>query len=337
MILLQMKILVLTDHRAHTVQNSVYELVGMLKKLRPDSDFYVASRGLEVNNDFFYEMNSKEVSVRRATEDFQFSADHQFYRSDLEVHGIADFDWIILRLPRPIPIGFFDFLRDNFDEKRIINRPSGVEITGNKLFLLNYPQWCPPMRHCKSTEDIQEFAADFPIVLKPLEDYGGRGLVKIDGQKVWEGNIETNLTTFFEKLKGGGSFEYLAMKYLSNVHLGDKRIMISNETILGATLRLPPEGNWLCNVSQGGRSVDSQPDERETAIAFDLIKDIKKHGVVLFGFDTLTGDDGLRYLSEINTLSLGGLAPADKNSQIPIMKNAALGIWDYISEIEKKA
>ncbi|TVQ44748.1 MAG: glutathione synthetase [Saprospirales bacterium] len=331
-----MDILVLTDHRAHTVQNSVYELVGMLKKLRPQVNFFIGSRGLDVNDDFFFKMKTKEISVRQAAEDFQFSDDHQFYQSPLKVFKIADFDWIILRLPRPIPTGFFDFLRSNFDEKRIINRPSGVEITGSKLFLLNYPHWCPPMRHCKNTVDIQEFAADFPIVLKPLEDYGGRGLVKIDGQKVWEGNTETDLITFLKKLEERNSFEYLAMKYLSNVHLGDKRIMISNDTILGATLRLPPEGNWLCNVSQGGRSASSQPDERETAIAMDLIKDMKKHGVVLFGFDTLTGDDGLRYLSEINTLSLGGLAPADKGSDMPIMKNAALGIWNYIDEKEKK-
>ncbi len=327
-----MKILVLTDHRAHIEQNSVYELIRMLKRLRPAVSFHVSSRGLSENDTFFYQMESCELITREANDDFQFTADHQFFQKRLIKSSLSSFDWMILRLPRPIPKGFFSFLCKNFREDRIINRPSGVEITGNKLFLLNFPQWCPPMKHCRSVQDIIDFAAQFPIVLKPLENYGGKGLVKIDGDKVWEENTETDFKTFVEKIRLEGEFEYLAMKYLSQVHLGDKRIMISNDTILGATLRLPPEGNWLCNVSQGGRSVDSLPDERETQIANTLIADMKKHGVVLFGFDTLAGDDGLRYLSEINTLSLGGLAPADKSSSSPIMENAAKGIWKHIEQ-----
>ena len=325
-----MKILALTDHRAHSEQNSIYELIRMMKKLKPESTFSIASRGLSVNDDFFYHFKSTQLLSREAGEDFIFSEDHHFFKGSTKKEELSDFDWIILRLPRPIPQGFFDFLRSNFDEKRIINRPSGIELTSNKLYLLNYPDLCPPIKHCQSARDILEFASLFPIVLKPLENYGGKGLVKIEGNKVWEENNQGTLNHFLSKLDKEGEFSYLAMKYLSNVHLGDKRIMISGETILGATLRLPPEGNWLCNVSQGGRSLDSELDERELIIAQTLITDMKRNGVVLFGFDTLTGEDGLRYLSEINTLSLGGLAPANKHSDIPIIRNAAMGIWNYI-------
>ena len=40
---------------------------------------------------------------------------------------------------------------------------------------------------------------------------------------------------------------YLAMKYLQNVTLGDKRIIVVNSKIMGAVLRKPPDdsGPWF--------------------------------------------------------------------------------------------
>nr|MBS0038474.1 glutathione synthetase [Saprospiraceae bacterium] len=327
-----MKVLVLTDHRGHSEQNSVYGLVRAMSKLEKGAQFFIASRGLSVNDPFFYDFKSSELEVLRCVEDFRYHPDHAFFMKPGIIMNLKDFDWILLRLPRPIPDGFFDFLRANFNEDKIINRPSGIELTGSKLFLLNYPKWCPPMKLCESVKDIREFADRFPIVIKPLENYGGKGLVRIDGKKVWEENELTDREKFFDKLSREKDIRYLGMKYLTNVHLGDKRIMISNEEILGASLRTPPPGSWLCNVAQGGTSSEVELDEREIEMVKALIPDMKSQGVVLFGVDTLAGNDGLRYLSEINTLSLGGLAPAEMNSKLPILEKAAQGIWNYIKQ-----
>ncbi|MCB9293917.1 MAG: hypothetical protein H6559_12470 [Lewinellaceae bacterium] len=40
------------------------------------------------------------------------------------------------------------------------------------------------------------------------------------------------------------------MKFLRNVRQGDKRIIVVNGEVLGAVLRLPPRGSWLCNAAQ---------------------------------------------------------------------------------------
>ncbi|TVR81266.1 MAG: glutathione synthetase [Saprospirales bacterium] len=327
-----MKILVLTDHRVHSAQNSVYDLMRSMQQLEPSSRIEVASRGLPKNLAFFRDYQSGMINVRKVTDNFRFGKDPSFFAHTYIKRELREYDWIILRLPRPIPDGFFEFLISEFDEDRIINRPSGIELTSNKLFLLNYPDLCPPIRHIKSMEDVIDFSRQFPIVLKPLKSYGGMGLIRVDGNRVWQENGESDWESLERKMEGDQGAEFLGMKYLSNVHMGDKRIMISNENILGATLRLPPENSWLCNVSQGGKSIDADLEEQELKIAHTLIPDMKKQGVILFGFDTLVGDDGVRCLSEINTLSLGGLAPADKSSNRPIIEMAARGIWDFIKE-----
>lgn len=327
-----MKILVLTDHQKHSDQNSVYGLVYALRQREPEARFYIASRAVGANSDFFYHFNSRELQVSEAQNGFYFNEAEKFFTQGAKKMKLEEFDWILLRLPRPIPTGFFDFLRTEFSEQHIINRPTGIERTSNKLFLLNYPQWCPPMKHCRSVEDILNFAEQFPIVLKPLESYGGQGLIRIEEERVWEEQKTIDRDAFIQRLQRTESVDYLAMKYLKNVNMGDKRILVSNENILGATLRKPPPGSWLCNVSQGGTSHEVEPDEREIEILNDLVPDMRSLGVILFGIDTLVGDDGLRYLSEINTLSLGGLTPADRASGKPILDKAAEGIWNYINK-----
>ena len=51
---------------------------------------------------------------------------------------------------------------------------------------------------------------------------------------------------------------------------------------------------------------------------------------MIFGFDTLVDDDGRRVLSEINTLSIGGLMPLQEMSGKPVLKRVAELLWDYV-------
>jgi len=324
-----MKILVLTDHKKHSEQNSVYDLIRELQRQQPSSLIEVASRGTPENTPFFHDFSTDVLHVRRVSEEFSFSQKDVFFSKTTASRKIEFYDRILLRLPRPVPDKFFPFLKKIFDENKIINRPSGIEQTSNKLFLLNYPDLCPPMTHIKSIEDIERFAGEFPIVLKPLESYSGMGLVRIDGPNVWLENEKTDRNTFFRQLEKE-PFEYLGMKFLKGVHLGDKRILVCGDVVLGATLRLPPEDSWICNISHGGSAIAATLDEREQKMVERLIPDMKNHGVLIYGMDTLSDEDGTRYLSEINTLSPGGISPAQRSSNTPVVQSAARGIWDYI-------
>ncbi len=326
------KILSLTDHSGHSAENSLYALMRTMLQHPDCKSIDVVSRGNSANNAFFYDFNSTQLQGTRIDKNFDFQTDGRQFLQETITCDLKDYDVVMMRLPRPIPAGFFDFLKQSFPEKYIINRPSGIKTTSSKQYLLNFPEVCAPMQLCETVEDILRFKERFPIVLKPLRNYGGKGIVRIEGEQVFYEdsviNFDTFLPTLQENLATDGA--YLGMKFLKNVSQGDKRVILVNGQILGASLRLPPKDSWMCNVAQGGSSVGSEADEEEQLIAQTISPHLLKEGIVVCGFDTLVNDEGKRVLSEINTLSVGGLPQAAQQSGRPIVKQAVDLIFDYI-------
>ena len=185
------------------------------------------------------------------------------------------------------------------------------------------------MKICRTTEDILQFKERFPIVLKPLKDYGGNGLVKIDGERAWIGNEQISFKTFLQHLPKG-DLEYLAVQFLTGVTQGDKRIVVVNGQILGASLRMAPSGSWICNGAMGGTSHFTEVTNEEKEMAEQLHGALAKEGILIFGMDTLVGNDGRRVLSEINTTSIGGFPQIVALSGKPVVREAVYLIWRYV-------
>lgn len=332
------KILILTDHLTHTKENSFYALTNELQKHSLVDQLDIASRGNTANHDFFYALNSYELNVASPTKKIKFKQSGKQFTKHTQTRSLVDYDFIFLRLPRPIPLGFFHFLGRFFDEKHIINRPSGIAETSNKSFLLQVQHLCPPIKLCRTMTDIQQFQQQFPIVLKPLEDYGGKGIVKVQDDFIYHGKEMQALFTYEQELqkqfdRGG----YLAMRFMKNVGQGDKRVLVVNGNIIGASLRLPPKDSWICNAAQGGSSHQAIADEQEQWIAEELHKILAPKGIGIFGMDTLVDDNGKRILSEVNTLSIGGIKQIQKQSKTPIVKRTADELMQFaIQQLEIK-
>lgn len=128
----------------------------------------------------------------------------------------------------------------------------------------------------------------------------------------------------------GKTFDYLGAKFLPNVRQGDKRIVVCKGEILGAALRLPAPGGWVCNIARGGKSGPAEVDEAERAIIERLNPILNAQGVIFYGIDTIMGDDNRRLLSEINTASIGGLPKIAEYSKRPVARQAADLLWEYI-------
>ena len=331
----KLNVLVLTDHRSHSSDNSIYALCTALRQHQHIGRVDVASRGNSANDPFFYQYLSTELNawVLKDEMSFQKAAFH-FLHQTVKVDA-RDYDWVWLRLPRPIPDGFFTFLRTAIGESRIFNKPSGIETTSTKAFLLNFPELCPPMQMCHTLEDIWQYQEQFPIVLKPLHNYGGKGIVKVSNGSIYDNSksytFEQYQPEFQQQLEEGG---YLAMHYLHNVHKGDKRIIVVNGEVIGAVLRMPPKGSWLCNAAQGGQAMEARADERELEIARRLTEALSPQGVVMFGADTLVDNQGQRALSEVNTLSIGGIKPMEDLTGKPVIKRTVALLADYMAKEE---
>ncbi len=324
-----LKFLVLTDHGAHSAQNSIYAIVRDLTVHEDVESVHVASRSIEANSAFFEGDVSSEIEVSLADKDFAYSDDGQAYQ--LRTKLVCDFfDAIIMRVPRPVTDYFLDQLAENYANKYIVNHPSGIKLTSSKEFLLNFKELCPPIRLCTTIDEIKEFAHEYDIVLKPLRDYGGRGIMRIIGGKLDDGkevyDLDTYLGNLEEKL---GAEAYLAMKYLKNVVQGDKRLLVVDGEILAASLRLPANDSWLCNVAMGGHSVDAIADHEEFEMVDKINAVMNKYGILMYGVDTLVGDDGKRVLSEINTMSIGGFMQAQAQTGRPIINHLVNKIIKY--------
>lgn len=325
------KLLVLTDHRNHSVENSLYALVQAMRNHPLCQQVDVATRVNELNYAFFIEHSSQEVWVNKVDQSFAFAADGAGFQKNLRRVSLEDYDTIWLRMPPPLSGDFLQFLEENFSNQLIINDPKGIQITGSKQFLLNFQEYCPPMTICRSIEDIIAFKEQFPIVLKPFQEYGGRGIVRIEGDQVWEGNDHSEFKDFIERVRAM-DFEYLGVQFLKNVAQGDKRIVVVNGKVMGASLRLPAKDSWICNVAMGGSSNFAEADANEIEIIRRINPLLYKMGIVMYGVDTLVNDEGRRVLSEINTTSIGGLPQIARLTGQPLVEQAADLIIQYITE-----
>lgn len=106
----QYKILCLTDHRHHSAENSIYELLKTMSA-HPGAKYVdVATRGDSRNDDFFFGLQTDQLYVSRVEATFSYAKAFDTW-SLAHKRPLSHYDIILLRLPRPIPDGFLTFLR----------------------------------------------------------------------------------------------------------------------------------------------------------------------------------------------------------------------------------
>jgi glutathione synthase len=327
------RILVLTDHSGHSDQNSIYAILNQLLADHRCKSIHVASRGLKENHLFFYGMQRQALIGCPVDAEFKFTDSGEYFKKSIKKLFPNDFDMVMMRLPRPISDDFLLWVEEVFSKAIVINKPSGIMATSNKKFLVNFPDLCPTIRLCNSIDTVKEEIKKYPIVLKPLKGYSGIGLLKINGDVVDDGKKEYDTEKYLESIKDVLEEDgYLSMRYLKNVDQGDKRILVIGGHILAASLRLPAQDSWLCNVAQGGTSIASKATIEEFKIIERINPSLSQKGILIYGVDTLVDDDGKRVLSEINTLSVGGFPQVEAQTQKPIIKTLINKIFEYAGE-----
>lgn len=331
----QYKLLILTDHSKHNKQNSLY---GLAKAMRSDpraAAVDVATRVEPLNKLFFEGVWGKDIFACAIEDDFEYNSTGASFKKALSKKLLADYDAVWLRMPPPLSSDFLLFLKKIFKGKIIINNPKGIEKTSSKAFLMNFPKLCPPMKVCTSIEDINGLRGEYAFVLKPLKGYGGQGIVRVDEDEVSIAKETICYSDFIDRIKNE-DIEYLAVKYLKRVKEGDKRIVVLDGKIIGASLRIPARDSWLCNAAMGGSSHSTKVTDEEEEMIKKIEPKLSKLGIVMYGVDTLVGDNGKRVLSEINTTSIGGIVQIDSMSKNPILEQIAARLWKYVHKKTKK-
>lgn len=175
----------------------------------------------------------------------------------------------------------------------VSNDPGGLRDFNEKLFINHFPQCIPPTLVTRSAARIRAFAAEHTdIVLKPLDGMGGMLIFRINKD-------EPNVSVIIESLSCFETRFVMAQKFLPEIALGDKRIlMIDGEAVEFALARIPRAGDFRGNLAAGGQGRGVALTDRDRWICSQVGPVLRERGMLFVGLDVI-GD----YLTEINVTS----------------------------------
>ena len=305
----------------------------MLPKLLEDancvSEIFVTDRSDPANSVFFDRYGpTGSLAVKCVNPDYCYERYDTF--DDMRL-PITAFDAIWLRMDYPISDDFIAHLKKTFPWSFFIEDPDALMRTDNKAWLADIAadmgDLMPPVRLCRSAEDVDAFKKIHPdLVLKQLRSYGGKGVVRYRTSGDTEMRCSDDVRHYM-----GMYGPCLAMRYLASPNQSDNRILVTNRAILGAFKRRPGE-SWQCNMSSGGTAETTELDDRELEIVGRVQELMRQENILFCGIDTLEDEHGTRFLSEVNTLNVGGIRRAAELSSQPVLREAVTTIANRLHQ-----
>lgn len=215
---------------------------------------------------------------------------------------LKKFDALFLRKDPPVDMYYLHhlyLLMKLEGEVLMVNKPSAILRFNEKLSALSFP-FSPKTLVSFNADQIVEWAKKQKrgVVVKPLSDGSGRGVIKIKKSKV----KNQNSGKILKEMTGDGRFMVVCQEFLPQISVGDQRIVLWNGKILTHFIRKPKPGNFLANTAAGGQLLPFPLGAREKKIAETVGAWAKKEGLYIVGLDVIRP-----YLTEINVTSPAGV------------------------------
>ncbi|GKS69897.1 glutathione synthase [Nitrosomonas sp. PY1] len=204
----------------------------------------------------------------------------------------------------------------------VINSPRGIRDHNEKLAIAKFPQFIAPTLVTSRTALIREFITIHRIaILKPLDSMGGTSIFQVS-------ESDANLSVILEIMTQYETRTIMVQRYIPEITLGDKRILIiDGEAVPYALARVPKPGETRANLAAGGIGKTQPLSVRDQEIAAFIGPELVKNGLMFVGLDVI-GD----YLTEINVTSPTGIQEITKQSGF----DAAAMIIDRIEAMVNK-
>ena len=240
--------------------------------------------------------------VQAALRDITLTGDpKQWFRpthsAPRQVRALKDFGAVVMRKDPPFDSEYFyaTHLLEQAEREgaKVFNKPRALRDHPEKLAILEFSQFIGPTLVTRNADDIKRFHAEHrDIILKPLDGMGGTGIfrVKEDG---------LNLGAITETLNRGGAESVMVQKFLPEIALGDKRVLvIGGKPVPFCLARIPQGGEVRGNLAAGGKGVAQPLSPRDREIAEAIGPVLAARGLLLIGVDVI-GD----CVTEINVTS----------------------------------
>jgi glutathione synthase len=176
---------------------------------------------------------------------------------------------------------------------RVLNDPAAVRDHSEKLSITEFPELIPPTLVTRELSAVEAFhQVHDDIVIKPLDGMGGMGVFRV-------GPDGLNLASIVETLGENGARTLMVQRFLPEISLGDKRVLLIGGEVVPFSLARIPQGKEIRgNLAAGGKGVAMPLTDIERNIAEKLAPILNQRGLFLVGLDLIGG-----YLTEINVTS----------------------------------
>ena len=225
---------------------------------------------------------------------------------------------VLMRQDPPFDMSYImatHFLEMVHPETLVVNNPREVRNAPEKLFVTEFPQYMPATLITRDRAQVTAFRKEHKdIIVKPLFGNGGVGVFHIKPD-------DENLNVVLEMFEAQSRDPIIVQAYLKDVRSGDKRIILIDGEIAGATNRVPQEGESRSNMHVGGQPEKSKLTDREREICAVLGPELKKRGLLFVGIDVIGG-----LMTEINVTSPTGIQEINRFDDVCLEAD----IWDAI-------
>jgi len=210
---------------------------------------------------------------------------------------LHSFDAVLMRKDPPFDSEFFyaTHLLEQAEREgaRVFNSPRALRDHPEKLALMEFARFAPATLVTRRPEAIRAFHAEHKdIILKPLDGMGGMGIFRV-------GPDGMNLGSIIETLNQGGATSVMVQRYLPEIVLGDKRLLLIGGKVAPFVLARIPQGSEVRgNLAAGGKGVAQPLSDVDRAVAEAIAPTLAARGLLLVGLDMI-GDK----VTEINVTS----------------------------------
>ncbi len=236
-----------------------------------------------------------------------------------EMLPLAGFDAIFMRANPPLDPLMLNFLDSVKDDVFVVNSVQGLREANNKLYTAVFEDpdnEIIPVTHVSKNKKYLiktiEESESSKMILKPLNGYGGSGVILIE--KTAMGNINSLLDFYISKSDGSSDYVIL-QEYIEGAEKGDIRILLLNGIPIGAMKRIPGEKDYRSNVTAGGRVERHKLTTEEKILCKKIGMKLVKDGLYFVGIDVINGK-----LVEVNVMSPGGITYINKISKVRLQE-----------------
>jgi len=259
-----------------------------------------------------------QVFARLETLGVRDEKDRHFTLGEPVRTDLSEMDVVLLRQDPPFDMNYITtthMLERIHPATLVVNDPSWVRNSPEKIFVTEFPDLMPETLITKDPAEVAAFRRDHgDVIVKPLYGNGGAGIFHVRED-------DRNLASLLEMFGQMFREPFIVQRYLKAVRAGDKRILLIDGEPVGAINRVPAEHDSRSNMHVGGRAEKTELTDREREICARIGPALKERGFLLVGIDVI-GD----LMTEINVTSPTGVREVKRFGGADV---AAL-FWDAV-------